>query len=70
MKTLQLTFNDAENRPFNITLDEPRENVTKEEIERVMDQIIQDQVFMPRGFPLVSKKTARMIDRRVEEIYP
>jgi len=70
MKTLQLTFIDAENRPFNITLDQPRVNLTKEEIERVMDQIIQDQVFMPRGFSLVSKKTARMIDRRVEEIYP
>lgn len=70
MKTLQLTFTDADNRPFNITLDEPRTNLTKEEIERVMDQIIQDQVFMPRGFALVAKKTARIIDRRVEEIYP
>lgn len=68
-KTLRLTFVTAAGNGVSISLPDPQENLTKEQIEAVMDEIIAKDIFVTPTGALVGKKDVKLIDSQTEDLY-
>lgn len=66
-KTLQLSFNTANGKKVNLTVDEPRADLTPQSIETAMQEIIDANVFEINGSPFATVASARVIERNVTE---
>ncbi|MFJ8064561.1 DUF2922 domain-containing protein [Psychrobacillus sp. NPDC096426] len=64
-KTLQLQFEAANGKNITISVDEPKESLTSEEIQTGMDTIISSNVFQVEGAPLALVKSAKVVERNV-----
>ncbi|MFD1204327.1 MULTISPECIES: DUF2922 domain-containing protein [Sporosarcina] len=67
-KTLQLHFNTAAGKQTTLSVDNPRGDLTSEEVEDAMQLIIDANVFEVDGSPLATLKSARLIERNVTEL--
>jgi uncharacterized protein YggL (DUF469 family) len=68
MKRLELKFTNADGRIVTYSLDEPVEPADPQAISEAMDEIIAQNAFTSSGGDLVSKHSARIVERNVEEI--
>lgn len=66
--TLQLVFTQSDGKDLVLTVDDPRPDVTPVEVEQAMEQVIAANVFKKDGEVLTSVKSARIIDRNVDEL--
>jgi len=67
-KTLQLQFEAANGKNITISVDEPKESLTSEEIQAGMNAIINSNVFQVEGAPLTLAKTAKVVEQNVTSI--
>lgn len=67
-KTLQLNFNTAGDKKVMLTVDEPRTDLTAEQVSAAMQDIIDSGVFKVDDFPLAFVVNARIVERTVTEI--
>lgn len=67
-KVLELTFLTAANQPVKLTVDEPREDITEEQVESVMQQVILSDIFIIEESPLATIKSARIVARDTQMI--
>ena len=67
-KTLQLNFSTASGKKLMLTVDEPRDNLTTQEVEAAMQEIINSAVFEVNGAFLETAHDARIVERNVTEI--
>ncbi|GGA28039.1 MULTISPECIES: DUF2922 domain-containing protein [Psychrobacillus] len=67
-KTLQLQFEAANGKNMMISVDEPKESLTSEEIQTGMDAIISSNVFQVEGSTLALAKSAKVVERNVTDI--
>lgn len=67
-KTLQLNFTTAAGKQTSLSVDEPKAGLTAVEVETAMQEIINSQVFQVDGSFLATVKSARIIDRTVEDL--
>ncbi|MCG1022661.1 DUF2922 domain-containing protein [Sutcliffiella horikoshii] len=67
MFTLELLFLNEEGSAVKILVDDPKIDLTAEEIELAMDAIIGANVFTSKGGNFVEKNGARIIERNVTE---
>lgn len=65
---LELGFLDGANKKFKISLDDPREDLDKEEIETAMNSLIDHNIFTSNGMDLAVLDVARIIRTSVEEM--
>lgn len=65
---LELEFKTVEGKKFSISLDEPRDDATEEEIRTVMDNIVSRNIFNPSGGDVESPVGARFITTTVQEL--
>lgn len=65
---LEMEFKDEEGKKFSLTLDEPREDITTEEIRTVMDDIVARSIFNAAGGDVVLPVGARVITTTTEEL--
>ena len=65
---LEMEFKNVEGKKFSLTIDDPREDVTEEEIRTVMDDIVAKNIFSTTGGDVVSPVGARVITTTVEEL--
>ncbi|WP_042221508.1 DUF2922 domain-containing protein [Oceanobacillus manasiensis] len=68
MKKLELKFTNFDGKTVTYSLDQPVEPVDPVTVNAAMDEIIAQNAFTSRGGDIVSKKSARVVDRTVEEI--
>lgn len=68
MKRLELRFVNADGKTVTYSLDNPVEPADPEVISGAMDDIIEQNAFTSSGGDLVSKHSARLVERNVEEI--
>ncbi|WP_226035123.1 DUF2922 domain-containing protein [Aquibacillus saliphilus] len=68
MKTLELKFINETDKLVTITLDSPIEPADPVAVEQAMDEIIAQNAFYSSGGDLVSKKSARIVERNVFDI--
>lgn len=67
-KTLQMTFLNEANGRVTISVADPREDLTENEVETAMNNIITANVINSSGGDLVGIVSARIITRQVEDI--
>ncbi len=67
-KTLQMTFLNEANGRVTISVADPREDLTENEVENAMNNIITANVINSSGGDLVGIVSARIITRQVEDI--
>lgn len=68
-KTLQLTFLTAGDKKVTLSVDEPKADLTKEEVEAAMEEIIEAGVFEVEDHPFASKVSAKIVEREVTELF-
>lgn len=67
-KILQLQFEAANGKNMMISVEEPKESLTSEEIQTGMDAIISSNVFQVEGSTLALAKSAKVVERNVTDI--
>ncbi|WP_096272572.1 DUF2922 domain-containing protein [Paucisalibacillus globulus] len=68
MKTLELKFENADGKIVTYSLEKPIEPVDPAAVAAAMDTIIAENAFTSSGGNLVAKKSARVVERNVEDI--
>ena len=65
---LELIFLTEEGKRATISIQDPKEELTPQEVEAVMDQIVEKDVFTSKGNKLTQIMGARIVTRGVEDI--
>jgi len=68
MKKLSMKFVTTNDDITTLTINEVREDITDEEVNSLMDEIITQNVFYSTGGSLVKKKGAKIIDVTEAEV--
>ncbi|SES88851.1 Protein of unknown function [Oceanobacillus limi] len=68
MKKLELKFENEDGKIVTYSLDKPIEPVDSDQVNAAMDEIILQNPFTSSGGDLVTKKSARVVERIVQEI--
>ena len=68
MKTLELKFENADGKIVTYSLEKPIEPVDPVAVAAAMDTIIAENAFTSSGGNLVAKKSARVVERNVEDV--
>ncbi len=64
-----MTFLDEGGQRNTITIPDPKDNLTEQDILNVMDLIIQKNIIQGRAGDLVSKLDARIVETTTNDIY-
>lgn len=67
-RNLVMTFLNIEGKKTNITLNNVKPDVTTEEVSAAMDVVISRNIFESKGGDLISKDSAKIVDRTTTEI--
>lgn len=67
-KVLEMLFDTAAGKKFTISVDEPREDLTGEEVDSGMQALLTTNAFYADGANLVSAYQARIVERNVTEL--
>ena len=65
---LQMIFKNLEDRKVTLSVDNPRNDLTGEEVRSTMDNIIETNVFDSNGGDLTTPVGARVVRTTIEEI--
>ncbi|NLW39973.1 MAG: DUF2922 domain-containing protein [Tissierellia bacterium] len=65
---LEMNFLDEGGRKFTLSVDDPRIDLTDEEVRTVMDEIISSNIFFTQAGDLVAPDSARIITTTIEEL--
>jgi len=68
-KTLRITFETTGGNAYSITLPEPKEGLTGQQIEEAMDLIIAKNIFLTSSGELAAKRDIKIIDTTTEDLY-
>lgn len=60
-KRLVMSFKNTLGRVVSISVDDPREDVTEAEIKKVMDMIVEKNIFVPNGADIVEAIEAKVV---------
>ncbi|MCM3388394.1 DUF2922 domain-containing protein [Ureibacillus chungkukjangi] len=66
-QVLELKFDTANGKSMTLTVDNPKENLTGDEVENAMQEIISSNIFHNNGASLVAINQARIVERTVSE---
>ena len=66
-KKLMMTFKTDEDKNISISLDDPRDNLTEQEIQNVMNIILNNDIFSPNGETLISLVGAKIVETDTTE---
>jgi hypothetical protein len=66
---LRLTFNTTGSKSFALTVTDPREDLTKVEIEAAMDTVIARNIFLTASGELTGKKDIRIVGTTTNDMY-
>ena len=66
-KKLMMTFKTDEDKNISISIDDPRENLNKEEIKNVMQLILQKDIFSINGASIVDLVEAKIVQTGTTE---
>ncbi|WP_047985193.1 DUF2922 domain-containing protein [Ornithinibacillus californiensis] len=68
MKQLELKFENADGKTVTYSVEMPIEPVDPAAVSAAMDEILAQNAFTTSGGDLVAKKSARVVERIVEDI--
>ncbi len=65
---IQMNFKTSGNKKVTISVDNPKENLTSEDIKTVMDSIVAANIFDYKGENLAEALNAKIVTTETEEI--
>ncbi|MEC5423483.1 DUF2922 domain-containing protein [Virgibacillus sp. C22-A2] len=68
MKKLELKFENYDGKIVTYVIDNPIEPVDSAAVNAAMDEFIAQNAFTSGGGDLISKKSARLVERTVEDV--
>lgn len=68
-KTLQLTFLTAGDKKVILSIDEPKVDLTEEQVATAMAEVIEAAIFEVDDYPLTAAVNAKVVDRSVTELF-
>ena len=68
-RTLRMSFKNQAGNTVSISLDNPKEDLTTETVEAVMDLLITKNIFTTSGGDLVGKADAKLISTDTVDLY-
>jgi hypothetical protein len=69
-KNLEMFFMNAAGKNSRISVADPKEDLTQEQVQTAMDTIVSNNVFDTAGGDLIKAVNARIVTRDVVEIVP
>ena len=66
-KKLMMTFKTDEDKNISISLDDPRQNLTEQEIQNAMNIILNNDIFSPNGETSISLVGAKIVETGTTE---
>ena len=60
-KKLVMTFKSSDDNKISLSVDNPREDITENEIKSAMDLIVSKNIFAPNGSDIVAVVEAKVI---------
>lgn len=66
---LEMIFRNGDGNRVTISVQEPRTDLTPQEVQEAMELITSNNVFTSNGGDLVSIESARLVTRDVEELF-
>ena len=60
-KKLVLTFKSSDDKKVSLSVDNPREDITENEIKSAMDLVVSKNIFAPNGSDIVDVVEAKVI---------
>lgn len=61
-RKLVMTFKTTDDKKVSLTIDNPREDLTEEEVKTAMELIKEKNIFAPGGADLVSLVSAKVVE--------
>lgn len=58
---LIMTFVNEDNKKVSLSVQDPREDITEEEIKSAMELVLAKNIFAPNGFDLASVSEAKVV---------
>lgn len=68
-KTLEITFENALQKPVKLTIPKLASTITRELVEVQADKIVKLNILMYNGVPVIKVKSAQLIDRTVTVLF-
>lgn len=66
-KVLQLKFKRIDKKDYNLVLKNPREDITEEEVKKIMNMIIEKNIINPAGMKIEAIEEANIVDTSVKK---
>lgn len=66
VKTVTMRFKREDNKIYAVSIKNPKDDVTEQEIKTVMDLIVAKNIINPKGVKLVSTHDAKLINTESE----
>lgn len=66
---LEMIFQNQEGRRVTLSVQDPKEDLTPEEVQGAMELVVDKNVFDSTGGSLVRLQSARLVTRGVEELF-
>ena len=66
-KKLVMTFKNTLGNNFSVTVNDPRQNITEQEIKDAMDLILAKNIFQPKGYDLAVAVSAKVVESSTTE---
>ena len=60
-KRLVMTFKTTDDKSVSLTIDDPRDNLTEEEIKDAMELVVSKNIFAPGGADIASAVSAKVV---------
>lgn len=67
-KTLQMTFTNSLGKKKTVSINDPKDDLQKSEVESAMNEIITKNIFASNGAELVAIAGAKIVNRQVTEL--
>lgn len=64
---LYMTFKNALGNSCTISIEDPKEGLTEQEVKDYMDLVIQKNIFQPKGHDLITAVSAKIVDAETIE---
>lgn len=66
---LKLQFLTSGNTKFTLMIDGPKPNLTENEVKSVMNLIVEENIFKPKGMELVDSISASVIETTTDSLF-
>ena len=66
-KILYMTFKNALGNSCTISIEDPKEDITEQQVKDYMDLVIAKNIFQPKGHDLITAVSAKIVDSNTVE---